>query len=269
VTGASSGLGAEFARAFAARGYDLLLVARRRKRLEIMAAEAAVKHCVTAELLPADLSSAEDVARVVNRLAAAERIDALVHCAGYGLEGPFATCDIDAQMQMIDVHITAGMRLTRAVLPGMVARASGSVVLVSSLGAYAPLPGFAVYGAAKAYVIHFVRSLAIELQDTGVRVQALCPGFTRTEFQEHEGADLSVVPRFMWSTPERVVASSLRALDDNRVVCVPGVLNRMASHLAGPFGAYIQRRIAPDRGWTTHLDGDVRTEEAVAPRQAS
>ncbi len=266
ITGASSGLGAEFAREFAARGHDLLLVARRRKRLEIMAAEAAVKYGVTAEIMPADLSLPEDLERVAARIGETGQVRAFVHSAGFGLEGPFAGSDVAQQVSMINVHVLAGVRLTRAALPAMVQRGQGSVILVSSLGAFAPLPGFATYGATKAYMVSFVRSLAIELEGTGVRVQALCPGFTRTEFQDRQGADLTLVPKIMWSTPAQVVASSLRALDADRVVFVPGLLNRVAAKLAGPFGGYIQRRIAAEHGWTTQHEDALASDDAAARR---
>lgn len=251
ITGASSGLGAEFARALGPRGYDLLLVARRRKRLEIMAAEAAVKHGVTAEILVADLSDAADLQRVVERARAISDIRILVNAAGFGLHGAFSEVDVEREMDMVRLHVEACVQLTHAVLPAMLKAQRGSVINVASLGAYVPLPGFATYGATKAYMVSFSRSLAIELEGTGVRIQALCPGFTRTEFQNQQGADLSLVPKFMWMAPDQVVASSLQALDKGQVVCVPGVLNRIAARLAGPLGGVVQRRVAAQSGWRT------------------
>ncbi|NLD42654.1 MAG: SDR family oxidoreductase [Chloroflexi bacterium] len=269
ITGASSGLGAAFAREFARRGHDLVLVARRRKRLEILAAEAAVKHGVTAEIIPADLSVREDLDRVVDRVQSQQSLRFLVNAAGFGLEGPFSASDIAQQQAMIDVHVVASVRLVRAALPVMLAQHAGAIVNIASLGAFAPLPGFATYGATKAYMVSFTRSLAIELEGTGVHVQALCPGFTHTEFQERQGADLSRVPKMMWMSAEQAVAASLRALQNDQVVCVPGFLNRIAARLAGPFGEYIQRRVAPQNGWITAAADEAQAaEEGAAPRQA-
>jgi short-subunit dehydrogenase len=265
VTGASSGLGAAYARALGQRGHELVLVARRRKRLEIMAAEAAVKHGVTAEILPADLSDPGELARVVERVQSLPNLQFLVNAAGFGLHGAFSAADVERELEMIRLHVVASVRLAHAALPAMLRRRDGAIVNVASLGAFVPLPGFATYGATKAYMVSFCRSLAIELEGTGVRVQALCPGFTRTEFQNRQGADLSLVPKFMWMSPEQVIDGSLQALERNQVVCVPGFLNRMAVRLAGPLGGHIQRRVAAHNGWRTPGDAQQEGRDAAAP----
>lgn len=248
VTGASSGIGAAYARALGARGYDLVLVARRAERLERLAAEIGDSFGVDAAPLPADLACAADVERVVERMRRLPRLALLVNAAGFGTEGPFAESDVGRQVEMVHVHTVAVVRLTHAALASMLPRGEGAIVNVSSLGALAPLPGFATYAATKSAMLALSESLALELEGTGVHVQALCPGFTRTEFQEIEGADLSMVPKFLWLTPEQVVDASLRCLG-RRVVCIPGLAYRLIALLAGPFGRTVQRFVARRRGW--------------------
>src|SRR4051812_49073494 len=184
VTGASSGIGEVFARRLAAGGYDLLLVARRAERLAALASELTQQFGIAAEPLVADLASAEGRDAAVARLESADDAAILVNNAGFGVWGTFASTDETKHLAMIELHVVTSVRLCRAVLPGMIARRHGAIVNVSSLAAFLPMPNFVTYAATKAYLLSFSEGLRTELRGTGVRVQALCPGFTHTGFQE-------------------------------------------------------------------------------------
>jgi hypothetical protein len=236
ITGASAGLGAEFARQLATRGYNLVLVARRLERLQTLAAELRQKHTIHAEAFAADLANAADVARLAERLAADEDLALLVNNAGFGLTGPFSDSDVERQLAMLQVHVSAAMRLTRAALPGMVARRAGNIINVSSLAAFIPRGGSATYGATKAFLNSFSEALQMEVKDSGVRVQALCPGFTYTEFHDvrevAQNFKRSEIPRFFWQTAEAVVRASLENLGRERVIVIPGWRNHLLKFMS-------------------------------------
>ncbi len=239
ITGGSSGIGAAFARKLAAAGYDLVLVARREDRLAALADELTQAHRVRVEPLPADLTLEADVERVAGRIADLPTLDLLINNAGFGAEGRFALADLDPQLAMIRLHVLASVRLTRAALPGMLARGRGGIINVASLAGFMALPGAATYCATKGYLITFSRALQDELRGTGVRVQALCPGFTRTEFHGRQASSAaSRVPGFLWMSADAVAEASLRALARGRTICIPAWGNRLlkllgASPLAG------------------------------------
>ena len=233
VTGASSGIGAVYARFLARQGFDLVLVARREARLQALADELMQRYNVTAEVLVADLADADDIARVKARIAEMDDLCFLVNNAGFGLLGSFADNDIGGQDAMIHVHVNASVRLTRAALPVMLAQQRGAIVNVASLAAFYPLPGSATYAATKAYLKTFTEALHQELAGTGVRVQALCPGFTRTEFQDVSGIGKLGLPDFAWMSPEAVVTQSLRDLDQDCVISVPGWGYRVLAAVSG------------------------------------
>ncbi|RJP66271.1 MAG: SDR family oxidoreductase [Candidatus Abyssobacteria bacterium SURF_17] len=230
ITGASSGIGAAYARALAAQGKNLILVARRKERLAILAEELHRNHAVVAEVLVADLTKSADIERVEKRIREIEFLDMLINNAGFGTFGNFSEIDIAGQMDMIHVHIVASVRLCWAALPGMIARGNGVIINVSSMGAFIPMQGNVTYGATKAFLITFSEALQRELMGTGVRIQALCPGFTRTEFHdtsEYEKLDRSLIPRFMWTSADDIVAASLRSLKTGKVTYIPGLRNRL------------------------------------------
>jgi hypothetical protein len=230
ITGASSGLGAEFARQLAAQGYALILVARRTERLEALADELRQKHGVTVEPLTADLANPADVQRLEERLTDESSLSLLVNNAGFGTTGKFASAEVNKQLEMIQVHVLAAVRLTRAALPGMIARRRGAVINVSSLAGFIPRGGSATYGATKAYLNSFSEALQLELKGTGVRVQALCPGYTYTEFhdtRELKGFRRSEIPGFFWMSAEAVAAQSLAALNREQVIVIPGLRNHL------------------------------------------
>jgi short-subunit dehydrogenase len=250
ITGASSGIGEAFARALAAAGSDLILVARREERLQALGRSLAQAHHVRAEALRADLARREEVERLAETLASREDVDLLVNNAGFGILGGFAGADYGRQLDMVEVHDVAAMRLCRAVLPRMQENRRGAIINMASIAAFIPMPKNAVYCASKAFLVAFSRVLALEAHRFGVRVQALCPGFTRSEF--HDEPSLSqtarrLVPGFMWMSAEEVVRESLRALERDRVVCVPGRINRWMVLLAQtPLGRRA-RQLAADR----------------------
>lgn len=241
ITGASSGIGAAFARELAARGYDVILVARRRERLTALAEECQKRHGLTAEVLAADLACAEDVEQVRKRIAETPALDLLVNDAGFGTTGYFADVDLAKHRDMIRVHVTASVCLAHAALPGMKARRQGSIINVSSLAAYLAMPNAVTYCATKMFLITFSQALAKELAGTGVRVQVLCPGFTYTEFHdtpEFAKFKRSDVSAGLWMSAEDVVRESLGALETGGVVCVPGRKNRLLMALRRtPLGA--------------------------------
>jgi hypothetical protein len=230
VTGASSGIGAEFARQLAAKGNDLILVARRADLLTALAVELQDRHGITAEPLIADLATTEGIEKVAARLAQVSDIALLVNNAGFGISGSLAGAALQGQLDMLNVHMVAAMHLSHAALPGMIERGSGGIINVASLAAFMALPGEVNYCATKAYLVAFSQALAAEVRRKGVRVQALCPGFTITEFHDEPGrpgAGREGYPRFLWGSSRAVVADSLRALDRGQVICVPGFINQM------------------------------------------
>lgn len=233
VTGASAGIGKAFAEALAADRYDLVLVARNRERLEELARTLEHTHAVSVEVDPADLTEAAALGKIEARIAADPQLDLVINNAGFGTVGPFAELDADGEEQEIRLNVVALVRLTRAALPQMIARKSGSIINVSSLAAMQPGPANATYAATKAYVNSFTEALHEELRGTGVYVQALCPGFTHTEFQDRAGVDKNEVPAIAWMSAEAVVEASLAAMRRRQLICIPGVLNRLMATLVG------------------------------------
>lgn len=224
VTGASAGLGREFARQLAERGFDLILVARDADRLRALADELALQHGIGAEAWPADLSRDDGMRTLAEHLRSLDRVMLLVNNAGFGTKGKFATRPVGEQATMLELHVMAPMLLTRAVLPGMIERREGRVITVASVASFTASPGNVNYCATKAYQRVFMEALAMELAGTGVQVQALCPGFTHTEFHDRMRIDKSKgIPSWAWLTAERVVRESLAAaFGDGPVVVVPG-----------------------------------------------
>ena len=240
ITGSSSGIGATFARKLAAWGFDLIITARREQRLQKLAQELQDEHGVNIEILAADLADLGGLSAVEKRITAAPDLEILINNAGFGLRGTFAETPIKKSQSMLDVHVTATMRLTRAVLPGMIERGKGSVINVSSVAAFMTYGGRTMYSATKAFLNSFSTNLANELLGTGVKIQALCPGFTVTEFHDTEeikGFSRSRYPSWSWQNVDFVVDTSLKALDRDRVIVVPGAFYQFAaSVLRGPIG---------------------------------
>lgn len=248
VTGASAGIGREFAVQLAARGYDLVLVARDEERLTELA-DTLAEHGVATRVLRADLASDDDTDRVVAAIGELPRLDLLVNNAGFGTRGTLAETDPGRQEAMVRVHVLAPLRLVQAALPGMIARRGGAIVNVASVAAFLASPRNVNYCATKAYLVSMTEGLAAELRGTGVRAQALCPGFTHSEFHARMESDKAAIPPFMWLAAPAVVRASLEALDaGGPVVTVPGVGYRLAIPLL---------RLVP-RGLVSRLAGMVR-----------
>ncbi len=206
-----------------------MLVARRIDRLRALASELAGQG-VTVEVIEADLTDSDGVAVVEQRLTATEGpVDLLVNNAGFGTTGTFAELPLERELAMIELNVSTVVRLTHAAVGAMAARGSGTIVNVSSLAAFQPLPKSATYAATKAFVLSFTEAVADEARGTGVRFQVLCPGLTRTSFHEVNDFDLGWLPEFFWQSAEEVVDASLAALDRRRVVVVPGLLNRLTA----------------------------------------
>ena len=251
ITGASSGIGAAFARELAARGYDLILVARREDRLAALAEECRKNRGVAAEVLAADLAKPDDVERIAKRITETPSIELLVNNAGFGTTGFFGDVDLAKHRDMIQVQLTASLCLAHAALPNMLARRKGSVINVASMAAYLAMPNAVTYCTTKMGLITFSQALAKELAGTGVRSQVLCPGFTYTEF--HDTAEFAKFSRSdvsagLWMSAEDVVKESIAALDTGRVVCIPGRKNRllMALHRS-PLGPLLIWALARKR----------------------
>ncbi len=226
VTGASAGIGLAFAERLARDQYDLVLVARSRERLEEIAKRLREDRGVAVEVIAADLTRPEELRIVERRVAEDETLDLVVNNAGFGTQGRFAELDVEREEEEIRLNVTALVRLTHAALPHMIERGRGAVVNVSSMACFQPGPYLATYGATKAFVTSFTEAIAGELEGSGVKIQALCPGFTRTEFQERANIDTSQIPGFAWMSADAVVEASLAALARADVVVVPGGLNR-------------------------------------------
>jgi uncharacterized protein len=235
ITGASSGLGAEFARALAARGADVVLVARRRDRLEDLAGSIEAQFHVRAEVIEADLAADDGIAVVERRIAELSGLDYLINNAGFGAMGRFWEADVASQDRMHRLHILATLRLTHAALEGMVARNRGGIVNVSSVAAFTQNPGSISYSATKCWMNSFTEGLYLDLGTTrsAVRVQALCPGFTHTEFHLAAGMDKALVPRGLWLDAGYVVAESLAALDRGEWLVIPSRRYRWFVRLYG------------------------------------
>jgi uncharacterized protein len=245
VTGASAGIGTAFATRLATRGDGLVLVARDRDRLESLAADLNTRYGVPAEVLVADLTAPAQLAIVEARLGDRDRpVDVLVNNAGFGTNGRFHELDRDIETREVALNVVALVRLTHAALAPMVERGSGGVLNVSSLAGGQPTPANATYGATKAFVTSFTQSAHEELRGTGVKITAVCPGFTRTEFQERAGFDSSKVPGFLWQSAEEVAAGALAALDQNRALYVPGTLNRLTAGVVSVLPDAVTRRVA-------------------------
>lgn len=220
ITGPTAGIGRSLAGQLAGHGHDLVLVSRDAERLALTADELSRQFRIRCEVLPADLSRREDVDAVAARLADDDRpIEWLVNNAGSSVRVGFADSDVADEQAMLDLLVTAPMRLTHAAVPGMLRRGRGRVLIVSSVAGF--LPG-GTYAAAKAWTTTFAEGLAGQLHGSGVHVTALCPGFTHTEFHQRAGLDVSGVPELLWQDADAVAEAGLRGCAQGQAVVVPG-----------------------------------------------
>jgi short-subunit dehydrogenase len=224
ITGASAGIGATFARKLAARGWDLLLIARRKDRLRSLARELGEAHHIHADILTADLADAADLERAAERIQGDADLTLLVNNAGFGLHGLFFESDVAGQTEMHRLHVIATLRLTHAALKNLVPRNVGGVINVASVAGFAQAPGSISYNSTKAWMISFTEGVAVELASKGsaVRVEALCPGFTLSEFHDVIHMDRSAIPKSLWMTADFVVEESLRGWERGKLIVIPG-----------------------------------------------
>lgn len=251
VTGASAGIGNTFARRLAKDGYDLILVARDPQRLLLLADELQEIHGIKAEVQPADLTDPWQCAEVERRIADSQRpVDMLVNNAGFGTSGDFWATPVEKLLQQVDLNVAAVLRLTRAAIPGMRERGGGDVINVSSVAGFFPVSGTS-YAASKAWVTALSEGLSVALYGSGVRVLALCPGFTQTEFHQRAGLELDRVPRAFIMRADAVVDRALSDLRRGRTVSIPGKQYRALVTFASLIPRKIQRwiltRTAPGR----------------------
>lgn len=241
ITGASSGLGAEFAHQLAAQGFDLLLVARRSGKLEELKNKLESKYGILVEPFVADLSKDDDLARLVERVSSIENLEYMVNNAGFGLQHKFPDVDIEAELDMLKVHCIATLRLSHAALGPMCKRNNGYIINLASVAAFLFGMAAAEYYATKAYILSFSRSLQCDLSGRGVRVQALCPGFVKTGF--HDTNEMSRfekgnIPGFLWIPSDYVVRTSLKSVrkKPGKSVCIPSMRYKfIVAFLMSPF----------------------------------
>jgi hypothetical protein len=245
ITGATAGIGAAFARALASRGSDIVIVARDVDRLTASAESIAREFGVSVEVLSADLSVTADLASVEARLMDPHRpISTLVNNAGFGVKGSFARTTIAEEQRMLDVLVTATLRLSHAVLPGMLERRAGAIVNVSSVAGW--ITG-GTYSAAKAWVTVFSESLATECRGLGVQVTAVCPGYVRTEFHERAGMNMDGTPDWLWLNAKSVADKALRDSAAGKALSVTGLQYRVLAGALRHSPRWVVRRASRSR----------------------
>ncbi len=228
ITGASSGLGADFARELAARGCDLILVARREEQLRAVAGEIGGRYGAAAKVVPLDLTVPGAPRSLYERVeASGQTVDVLVNNAGFGLYGPFLQIPWERERQMLEIDIMVPVQLTKLFLPGMVARDSGFILQLASIGAYQPSPLYASYSAAKSFILNWGEALNYELRDTGVRVTVLSPGITATEFLAVSGQQPTLYQRLVMMRSPDVVRIGIDSMLRGKPSIVPGRLNAL------------------------------------------
>ena len=237
ITGASAGIGAAFARTYASHGYDVALTARRRDRLDTLAAEISLGSGVETIVAPADLSQPGAVDEILAAIAAHGReVDAVVNNAGYGHPGTYAQTSWADQQAFLQVLLMSVAEMSHKALPGMIERRFGRIVNVASLAGLIPGSlGHTLYGATKSFLVKFSQSLHLENLQTGVHVTALCPGFTYSEFHDVNGSRQRMnqsLPQWMWMGADEVAAAGYEAAEANRPVCVTGAPNKAIAAFA-------------------------------------
>jgi len=256
ITGASSGLGAEFARALAAQGADLILTARREERLVALATQLQAEHGTHTDLLAADLATDAGVTAVKAKIIATPNLHWLINNAGFGMKGRFDRAAIDDLDRMHRLHVLAPLQLTHAALGGMLARDAGAIINVASVAGFLLVAGSVGYAATKSWLNVLSEGIYLELRSarSKVRIQSLCPGYIVTEFHDVIGMDRALMPGFLWLDARFVVRESLRALERNDLLVIPswkyrlivGVARRLPRHLRYAVAASVGRRTRRD-----------------------
>jgi short-subunit dehydrogenase len=245
ITGSSSGIGAGFADRYARLGHRLVLVARDEARLQAQATALRERWHVEVEVLPADLNTDEGCAAVEARAAdQGQPVDVLINNAGFGMGSDFVHSDLDDEERLVRVLVRAPMRVTKAVLPGMLARDTGTIITVSSI---AGIVTRSSYGAAKAWALRFSEGLSLQLAGTQVRALALCPGLVHTEFHKRGNVSTAGAPRWLWLEVDQVVDECLRDLRRGKAVCIPSRRYRVLAGLSRVAPSGLTARIAARR----------------------
>jgi uncharacterized protein len=251
ITGASSGIGRALAKEFAAGGFNVLLTGRNEEALRHLAQECSGGRPIQADIVIADLARADSTDALISAITATPRdYEVLVNNAGFGVHGNFASTDIDKEVELLHVQLAAALKLTKAVLPGMLARRRGKILNVASVYSYAPVPLQSVYSACKAFLLSFSTSLRNELASTGVTVTAFCPGITQTEFRSRAG--IAEKSRKSGITAEAAARIAYNGTLRGAAVVVPGLPNRLfvlvAKVLPGTLFTNVIRFINSRRG---------------------
>jgi len=223
ITGASAGLGAQFARALATRGADLILVARRETRLAELAGELHSQHGTHIEILAADLATDAGVDAVKAKISATPNLHWLINNAGFGVKGRFCNAPIDELDRMHRLHVLAPLQLTHMALQGMVTRDAGAIINVASVASFLLVAGSVGYTSSKSWLHVFSEGIHVELKSSlsSVKIQSLCPGYTVTEFHDVIGMDRALIPKFLWLDAQYVVQESLKALEGSDLLVIP------------------------------------------------
>lgn len=228
ITGATGGMGSEFARQLAEKDYNLVLIDMSPEKLHALTNTLSAKQNITIEAIIANLADNSSIVNLAANLAGRKRIDLLVNAAGYGEKTLFKDERIEASLDMISVHVLATVQLIHAVLPAMLKRRKGGIIAVSSLASFIPAPGSTIYSATKSFINAFLESLHMEVHHKGLRVQSLCPGLTHTGF--HTAQDIARFEKIkgidLWMEAEEVIRISLEQLDTEQVICIPGFINK-------------------------------------------
>jgi len=233
ITGATSGIGKAFAQEFARRGYELIITGRRENIIKNVALDIEREHNVPVKVIIAELSKDEGIQKVIREIQSCKSLVALVNNAGFGLNSVFVKESLENHLAMVNVHVMAAIRFTHEALPGMISKGEGIIINVSSVGAWLPGPTLSIYGGTKAFLVIFSESIHMELRRKGIKVQALCPGFTSTDFHKKIGIEeeLHRTQATDWMKPEDVVSESMKSLERGKVICIPGFKKRLIAWL--------------------------------------
>lgn len=240
ITGATSGIGKAYAVSYAKSGFNLIITGRRMDKLNELARQLREECGITVKVIKAELSENQDTGKLIRVIENHENISVLVNNAGFGSGVEFCKNNLDDHIRMLQVHVIVSVKLVYAVLPQMIRRKEGTIINVSSLGAYMPAPGSSMYSATKLFLASFTESLYMEVHKHGIKVQCICPGFTHSDFHDRRAdGKMKQAGKLMWMEPGTVVEKSIRSLNHNTIVLVPGILNKTLVGLA----AMIPRRL--------------------------
>lgn len=232
ITGATSGIGAEFAKRFASQNYDLIITGRREAKIKALAEELKKQYKINVEVIIAELANENDLKLLEQKIQNSNNLEILVNNAGFGDRKPFAEGNIDLYQSMVTAHITATMKLTKAALNNMLTNKAGTIINVASIGAFIRFPGSNIYCATKAFITLFSETLSLELNNSGIKIQSLCPGLTITDFFTPLNEDVKELEKsrswlYKTMTAKEVVDISFNYLAKNKSLCIPGFRNRL------------------------------------------